>query len=289
MKLKAYAKINLTLDVTGRREDGYHTLDTVMQSVSVWDEVEIKRIGKPGIRLFCNREYLPVDTKNTAFRAAQYFFQHCGLEGYGLSISIRKYIPSRAGMGGGSADAAAVLYGLNQMFKTNLPLSTLVELGAKVGADVPFCVVGGTCRCQGIGEQVEPVSPMPSCWLVVCKPPAGMSTPRAYALIDQFPLSRERATEKMLPLLEGADLRRIGEGLANRFDETMKLPQVREIKREMLAAGAFGASMTGSGSAVFGIFSSEEEARACMQRLEGKGRLFLARPLTRGWDPLEDK
>ncbi len=95
-------------------------------------------------------------------------------------------------MGGGSADAAAVLYGLNQMFKTNLPLSTLVELGAKVGADVPFCVVGGTCRCQGIGEQVEPVSPMPSCWLVVCKPPAGMSTPRAYALIDQFPLSRGR-------------------------------------------------------------------------------------------------
>ncbi|MFR6279294.1 MAG: 4-(cytidine 5'-diphospho)-2-C-methyl-D-erythritol kinase, partial [Acutalibacter sp.] len=113
MKLRAYAKINLTLDVTGRREDGYHTLDTVMQTVSVWDEVEIKKINKPGIRLFCNREYLPVDTKNTAFRAAQYFFERCGITGQGLSIHIRKYIPSRAGMGGGSADAAAVLHGLN--------------------------------------------------------------------------------------------------------------------------------------------------------------------------------
>lgn len=284
MKLKAYAKINLTLDVTGRREDGYHTLDTVMQTISVWDEVEIKKINKPGIRLFCNREYLPVDTKNTAFRAAQYFFEHCGITGQGLAINIRKYVPSRAGMGGGSADAAAVLHGLNQMFKTNLPLETLVTLGARVGADVPFCVVGGTCRCQGIGEQVQKVSPLPDCWLVVCKPPAGMSTPRAYALIDQFPISRTQATEKMVSLLSGGDLRRIGEAVANRFDETMKLQQVREIKRVMQNAGAFGSSMTGSGSAVFGIFDSEATARECMQQLEGKGRLYLARPLPYGWE-----
>lgn len=289
MKLKAYAKINLTLDVTGRREDGYHTLDTVMQSISVWDEVEIKKITKPGIRLFCNREYLPVDTKNTAFRAAQYFFQHCGITGQGLAINIRKYIPSRAGMGGGSADAAAVLHGLNQMFRANLDRNTLVELGAKVGADVPFCVVGATCRCRGIGEQVEPVSHIPDCWILLCKPPAGMSTPRAYALIDQFPLSRAQSTEKMVGLLEAGDLRRIGEGLANRFDETMKLQQVREIKRLMVACGAYGSSMTGSGSAVFGIFDSEATARACMQQLEGKGRMYLARPLDYSWEPSLDK
>ena len=141
MKLKAYAKINLTLDITGRREDGYHTLDTVMHSVSVWDEVEIKKINKPGIRLFCNREYLPVDTKNTAFRAAQYFFERCGITGQGLSIHIRKYIPSRAGMGGGSADAAAVLHGLNQMFRAGLPLEALVELGGAV--DVIACASHG--------------------------------------------------------------------------------------------------------------------------------------------------
>ena len=225
-----------------------------------------------------------MDTKNTAFRAAQYFFEHCGITGQGLAINIRKYVPSRAGMGGGSADAAAVLHGLNQMFKTNLPLETLVTLGARVGADVPFCVVGGTCRCQGIGEQVQKVSPLPDCWLVVCKPPAGMSTPRAYALIDQFPISRTQATEKMVSLLSGGDLRRIGEAVANRFDETMKLQQVREIKRVMQNAGAFGSSMTGSGSAVFGIFNSEATARECMQQLEGKGRLYLARPLPYGWE-----
>ena len=284
MKVKAYAKINLTLDVTGRRPDGYHTLDTIMQSVSVWDEVEIKKTSKPGIRVFCNREYLPVDTKNTAFRAAQYFLEHCGITGQGISLSLRKYIPSRAGMGGGSADAAAVLHGLNQMFHTGLSQGALLSLGGTARADVTFCVVGGTCRCQGVGEQVEPVAPLPACWVLLCKPPAGMSTPRAYALIDQFPLSRERGTERMLPLLAGGDLRRIGEALANRFDETMKLQQVREIKRVMLSAGALGASMTGSGSAVFGLFTSEEAARACMQRLEGKGRLYLGCPLDRGWD-----
>ena len=152
MKLKAYAKINLTLDITGRREDGYHTLDTVMHSVSVWDEVEIKRINKPGIRLFCNREYLPVDTKNTAFRAAQYFFERCGITGQGLSIHIRKYIPSRAGMGGGSADAAAVLHGLNQMFRAGLPLEALVELGGAV--DVIACASHGVLSGPAV-ERIE--------------------------------------------------------------------------------------------------------------------------------------
>lgn len=173
MKLKAYAKINLTLDITGRREDGYHTLDTVMHSVSVWDEVEIKRINKPGIRLFCNREYLPVDTKNTAFRAAQYFFERCGITGQGLSIHIRKYIPSRAGMGGGSADAAAVLHGLNQMFRAGLPLEALVELGAKVGADVPFCVVGGACRCRALGNRWKRCPCCQSAGWCCASPPQG--------------------------------------------------------------------------------------------------------------------
>ena len=136
---------------------------------------------------------------------------------------------------------------------------------------------------------MQKVSPLPDCWLVVCKPPAGMSTPRAYALIDQFPISRTQATEKMVSLLSGGDLRRIGEAVANRFDETMKLQQVREIKRVMGNSGALGASMTGSGSAVFGIFDSEAAARACMQQLEGKGRLYLARPLPRSWDYAPEK
>lgn len=172
MKVKAYAKINLTLDITGRREDGYHLLDTVMQSVSLFDELELERGKEPGIRLRCDREYLPLDTKNTAFRAARYFFEYCGLQKEGLTVSIQKHIPSRAGMGGGSADGAAVLLALNEIYGAKLSLEALMGLGAKVGADVPFCIHGGTCRCTGVGELVQPAPELPDCFLVICKPPA---------------------------------------------------------------------------------------------------------------------
>ncbi len=282
MKLKAYGKINLTLDVTGKREDGFHLLDTVMQSVSVWDEVELTPGGEPGIRLRCDRGYLPTDTKNTAYRAAALFFQHCGIKGEGLTISLRKHIPTRAGMGGGSADAAAVLFGLDRLYETRLGLPVLLELGGQIGADVPFCIHGGTCRCTGLGEKLEPVPPLPDCFLVICKPPAGMSTPRAYALLDQYPLSQAQATPRLVEALEAGDLRQTGRALSNRFDETMKLSQVRAIKRLMLSAGALGAMMTGSGSAVYGIFDRVEKAKNCMRLLERKGEVFLSRPRDHG-------
>ncbi len=198
MKINAYGKINLTLDVVGRREDGYHLLDTVMQTISVWDELEIQHSRQPGVHLQCNRESLPTDSKNTAFRAAKFFLEDRGLQNEGVYIFIKKHIPSRSGMGGGSADAAAVLRGLNEMYETKLSAEKLMELGVKVGADVPFCVIGGAARCTGTGAQVEPIAPMPECWLVVCKPPTGMSTPRAYALLDQYPLSSVQATPRML-------------------------------------------------------------------------------------------
>ena len=280
MKVKAYAKINLTLDVTGRREDGYHLLDTVMQSVSLWDEVEITPLREPVVRLRSNKKYLPTDTKNTAYRAAALFFRHTGLENAGAEISLRKKIPSRAGLGGGSADAAAVLRGLNELFETRLDIPALMELGSEIGADVPFCVHGGACRCTGTGEQVEPVSPMPDCFLVICKPPAGISTPRAYALLDQYPVSHAQATEKMVRALEAGDLRLIGKTLSNRFEETMKLMQSKAAEKVMLSAGALGAMMTGSGSAVYGIFEKEAAAKSCMELLESHGEFFLTRPCT---------
>ena len=287
MKIKAYAKINLSLDVTGRREDGFHTLDTVMQSVTLYDEVELKREKEPGVRLRCSKDYLPTDKRNTAYRAAQFFLEHCGITEEGVSLSIRKRIPSRAGMGGGSADAAAVLLGLDQLFETHLGLPALMELGARVGADVPFCVHGGTCRCTGIGEVVEPVAPMPHCYLAICKPPAGMSTPRAYALLDDYPQTRNFGTPRMLSALEKGDLGRVAAALSNRFDETMRLTQVRQIKRMMLAAGALGAMMTGSGSAVYGLFDTKEKAENCLGVLEGRGKLYLCSPCAGGAEPLE--
>ncbi len=280
MKIKAYGKINLTLDITGKRKDGYHTLDTVMQSVSLYDEVEITRSAEPGVRLRCDREYLPVNEKNTAYRAADLFLSHCGLQGKeGVELSIRKALPSRAGMGGGSADAAAVLRGLNQLYGAGLDDAHLMELGSQIGADVPFCIHGGTCRCTGIGELLEPAPQLPDCFLVICKPPAGISTPRAYALLDQYPSTRVRATPKMLEALAAGDLRLIGKCLSNRFEETMRLMQVKAIKKSMLSAGAFGSEMTGSGSAVFGIFDTEERAKNCLALLAEKGDAFLARPM----------
>ncbi|MCI8386451.1 MAG: 4-(cytidine 5'-diphospho)-2-C-methyl-D-erythritol kinase [Acutalibacter sp.] len=278
MKVKAFGKINLTLDVLGRRRDGYHLLDTVMQTVSIWDELEIQTGGERGVRLECNRESLPLDSKNTVYRAAKFFLEDQGLVNEGLTIYIHKFIPSRSGMGGGSADAAAVLRGLNEMYGAGLSDEKLMELGAKVGADVPFCVTGGAARCTGTGTEVSPAPMMPECWLVVCKPPAGMSTPRAYALLDQYPLSSTQATPRMMDALEAGNLRRVAKGLANRFDETIRMAQVRGVKRAMLGIGALGAMMTGSGSGVYGIFETEQQAKAAMKGLEGLGKVFLVRP-----------
>ncbi|ANU54818.1 4-(cytidine 5'-diphospho)-2-C-methyl-D-erythritol kinase [Acutalibacter muris] len=278
MKINAYGKINLTLDVVGRREDGYHLLDTVMQTISVWDELEIQHSRQPGVHLQCNRESLPTDSKNTAFRAAKFFLEDRGLQNEGVYIFIKKHIPSRSGMGGGSADAAAVLRGLNEMYETKLSAEKLMELGVKVGADVPFCVIGGAARCTGTGAQVEPIAPMPECWLVVCKPPTGMSTPRAYALLDQYPLSSIQATPRMLEAMAVGSLKRIGRSLANRFDETLRMAPVRALKRAMTDAGALGAMMTGSGSSVYGIFETEQRAREAMEQMVGMGKIFLAKP-----------
>lgn len=280
MRVRAYGKINLTLDVLGRRRDGYHLLDTVMQTVSIWDELEIQQSHEPGIHLQCNRESLPLDSKNTVYRAVKLFMEDQGLLNEGVSVFIRKYIPSRSGMGGGSADAAAVLRGLNEMFRTNLSAEKLMEIGERIGADVPFCVVGGAARCTGTGAEVSPAPAMPKCWLVVCKPPVGMSTPRAYALLDQYPLSSTPATPRMMDALAAGNLREIGRNVSNRFDETLQLAQVQTIKRILMESGALGAMMTGSGSSVYGIFENEQTARSAMERLDGQGRVFLAQPCT---------
>ena len=280
MKLKAYAKINLTLDVTGRREDGYHTLDTVMQTVSVWDEVEIKKINKPGIRLFCNREYLPVDTKNTAFRAAQYFFEHCGITGQGLAINIRKYVPSRAGMGGGSADAAAVLRALNRAYDSPLSIPALCELGAQVGSDVPFCVMGGTALVEGRGELLTRLSPAPEFFLVVCKPDFSVSTPELYQALDETFIEKRPDQKAMQLNLQKGDLLGIGGSLCNVFEPVVmqKHFDINYIRSMMYTYGAYGAQMTGSGSAVFGIYDSFEYATVACTMLKDKySQIFLAK------------
>lgn len=279
MEIKAYAKINLTLDITGKRADGYHTIETVMQSVGLSDTITILESWPGEIKLETNKGYLPADRKNTAWQAAELFFQRTGIQS-GVRIKIDKAIPGRAGMGGGSADAAAVLKGMNTLFRANLSREALLEMGEKIGADVPFCLVGGTCRCYGIGEKLEPVYPMPKCELLICKPPTGVSTPRAYAMADRYPPARQQYTQRMVSALRTGSIHSVARALNNRFEDTMRLQQVQEIKRIMLVAGALNAQMTGSGSAVFGIFLSRDIARSCAQKLQPYGELFLTSPRT---------
>lgn len=274
---RAYAKINLTLDITGKREDGYHSIESVMQAIDLYDEVDVQPNDSGSIQVATNRRYLPLDEKNTAYRAAKHFFAHTGIQA-GVTIFLDKHIPGRAGLGGGSADAAAVLYALDEIFETALPTHTLLEIGKLVGADVPFCLMGGTCLCTGIGETLTPLPPMPDCTILLCKPPAGMSTPRAYALVDQYPMPQTQNTPRMCAALENKNLKSVAAAMGNRFDEVLRMRPVREIERIMKEAGALNAVMTGSGSAVYGLFTKPALAQRCLHTLQDHGQTFLCSP-----------
>lgn len=279
MIVKAFAKINLSLDILGKRADGYHLLDMVMHSVSLCDTLTLTEM-KEGVTVSCDREGIPCGPENTVYRAAEAFYQYTERTP-GIQISIDKQIPSQAGLAGGSADAAAVLRALNLMHQTNLSMETLCEIGLTVGADVPFCVVGGAARVQGIGEKWRPVIPLPDCRIVICKPPLGVNTAEAYAKADeQGGTGRALYTKQVLHGLEQGDLSEIGSALGNAFSDLLPLPEVDIIRDHMLRDGAAGACMTGSGSAVYGLFASGDAAEQC-----GRGLLplypetFLCRPI----------
>lgn len=277
MRILTYAKINLTLDITGRRADGYHLLRMVMQSVSLGDRLTVEE-GGPGIQIRCGRADLPCDESNAAHKAAAAFFAYAGIKPH-LEIELEKTIPSQAGLGGGSADAAAVLHALNRMYRTDYPPETLCRIGLKVGADVPFCVVGGTALAEGIGERLTALSPLPRCFLVVCKPPVGVDTGKAYALSDSLGAGGA-FTDPMLRAIRSGSLPAVAAALGNDFERVVKLEEVAAVKQEMLAAGALGACMTGSGSAVYGIFEREAAAVACRSALSKKyAETFLCEPV----------
>lgn len=279
MEQEAFAKINLSLDITGRREDGFHTLDTVMQSVSLSDRVRLELDDTGEIALTCSKPHIPCDARNTAFRAAQLFLDATGLA-YGARIHIEKRIPDEAGLGGGSADAAAVLRMLNALTGEPLNTAELLFLAMRVGADVPFCVLNGTRRCGGIGEEMIPLAPMAHCGILLVKPPVGVSTPAAYRRCDEAPDDGVRYTGALVRAIEARDFGRIASSLGNRFDDALRLPEVEAIKERLRALGALGAQMTGSGSAVFGLFETEDDARrACAALGERYGAAFVAHPV----------
>lgn len=255
--ITAPAKINLTLDVTGRRANGYHTISSIMQSVSLSDTVYISK-SVSGISLDCTDKSIPCGERNIAYKAAREFFSYAGITG-GASVKIEKNIPAEAGLGGGSADAAAVIVGLNELFGTHLSPEQLCELGAKIGADVPFCTVGGTKLCQGIGEIISHVPPLENCFIVIAKGKSGISTKKAYTKIDSL-----ETKSADISLYDGslASVKEIG---WNVFEQVAENEDVPKLKKIIAECGAEYTAMSGSGSAVFGLFALSRKKSAAGQ------------------------
>ncbi len=280
----AYAKLNLTLDVTAKRDDGYHDMLMVMQTVSITDSVVLEQTGEKGIHAACNFRYIPTDERNLAVRAAGAFLDTIGEEKDGILIRMDKTIPVGAGMAGGSADAAAVLRGMNRLYGSRMNRRDLEKLGEQIGSDVAFCIAGGTSLARGRGEVLEDLTPMPDCAIVVCKPGFSISTPELFRKLDQIGLRTHPDTTGMLSALESGNLKEISMRMFNVFEEVedRRMRSETEIKHVLLDYGALGAVMTGTGSAVFGVFSDETAAETCAVHLRSEHKFCrVARPTGR--------
>lgn len=276
----AFAKLNLTLDVLGKRKDGYHNLQSVMQTISIRDDVEIDvGTGKPW-KLLCSLEGIPTDETNLAWKAAKVYCDAMGKDPGGLEIRILKRIPSGAGLGGGSADAAAVLRALNRHYGEPLSILALAELGAQVGSDVPFCTIGGTAMVEGRGELLRKLPDMPDCVFVVCKPDFSVSTPELYRKIDEVAIAHHPDNRAMESALLAGDLGAVAENVYNVFDPvvTAEHLELNYIKSIFHSYGALAQQMTGSGSAVFAIMDSFEYAAvACNMLKDNYPQVFIAK------------
>lgn len=278
ISLRAYAKVNLTLDVVGRRPDGYHLLSSIMQSISLADTVNLQKRPQ-GIVIHSTSPGLPLDESNICWRAFTSFLRWTGVEG-GVEIRVTKGIPMAAGLGGASADAAAVLLGLNKLYATGLSLAQLQEIGAGVGADVPFCLQGGTCLVQGIGEMVTPLASFPRATLVVVKPGVDVLTAEVYRRL-QPSAHGTKYTARLQQLLQaGVGVSELAGALGNALETVTEVlvPEVALWKERFLAYGAHEAGMSGSGPSVFGLFSSEEQALHFQNRFSGQAQIFVAEP-----------
>lgn len=268
MRLKALAKINLGLDVLRRREDGYHEVCMVMQTLSLYDRIIIRKLEEQEIQVKTNLFYVPENENNLVYQAAQILMDECGLK-HGIYIDLQKFIPVAAGMAGGSSDAAAVLYGMNRMFRLNLSQQRLMELGLKIGADVPYCVMRGTALAEGIGEKLTPLAPMPICKVLVAKPPICVSTKFVY---ENLKLDKTTVHPRIDLLVEGlreGNLQKIASHMGNVLESVTipHYPVIAQIREEMLRYGAINAMMSGSGPTVFGLFEDEAQAQKAYQSL----------------------
>lgn len=282
MRLQAFAKINLGLDVLGKREDGYHEVRMIMQTIRMYDQLDMRKSVEPGIHLTTNKKYIPVDENNLVWRAAKLMMDTCGII-EGVSIHLHKVIPVAAGMAGGSSDAAATLVGMNRLFHCGLSKEKLMELGVQIGADVPYCVLRGTALAEGIGEKLTVLPPMPDCWILIGKPGISVSTKYVYTTLDLNTDTVHSDIDGMKKALEDGNLYGITERMGNVLQDVTipAYPEVERIKEQMKTLGAVNAMMSGSGPTVFGIFDNEEKAQEACQKLRESGscqQVFLTVP-----------
>lgn len=283
----AYAKLNLYLDVIGKREDGYHNIESLMQAVTLRDDMEIQIGTKQPWLIDSDRDDVPTNEANLCWKAAEVFFEATGENPDGLTVHILKRIPMGAGLGGGSADAAALLRALDVHFGKPLSLDALCKLGAKVGSDVPFCVLGGTAIVEDKGQLLFPIIHGPQLYYVICKPEESVSTKNMYDLLDAQNYQPAAGTKRIVNGIRNHNYAQIAKNLYNVFEPLCmeQVPEIGKIKQQLKQYGALGAQMTGSGSAVFGLFDSfEKAAEACETLHEKYPQTFLA---TNGEQELE--
>lgn len=280
MKVRAAAKINLLLDVVGTLPDGYHSLNMIMQSVDCYDYVRVDRISGNKIKIVTEDKRIPTDEKNIAYKAAKAFFEYNKItEDCGIEIEIEKHIPMAAGLAGGSADGAAVIFCLNELFKTELSHFTLCEIGEKVGADIPFSLTGGTAYCTDKGGVIAPLPSFEDCYIVLCKPDMDVSTPNAYKLIDEAYRIRHADTTSMLYALKNRDKELVYSKAKNVFEQVVEVPKRPYIKTAMKKCGASLSMMSGSGPTVFGVFENLESAQKCTDLLKKEfTQVYITKP-----------
>lgn len=272
IRLKARAKINLGLDVLGKREDGYHKVRMVMQTIGIYDRLILTKIPEEEIRITSNLAFLPVNENNLIYKAIKLLKDEYHFPG-GVSVDLNKFIPVAAGMAGGSTDAASTMFGVNRLFGLNLSMGKMMELGVRLGADVPYCVMRGTALAEGIGEKLTRITPVPHMWILIAKPQINVSTRLVYEQLDMGGIQKHPDIDGIIRAIEAQDVVRIAQSMGNVLENvTVPLyPVIETIKQDMLSHGAINAMMSGSGPTVFGIFPDEQTTLACQAFLKKKG------------------
>ena len=292
MKLRDFAKINLGLDVIRRREDGYHDVRMIMQTIQMYDQLEMEKKGSKGIALTANLSYIPVNENNLVYKAAKLLMDQYQIQ-EGVSIHLNKFIPVAAGMAGGSSDAAAALVGMNKLFRLGMSKEELMKVGVKIGADVPYCIMRGTALSEGIGEKLTALPSLPACYILIGKPGVSVSTKFVYTNLKLDEKTKHPDIDGMLDALQRQDLYGITDRMENVLESVTvpAYPVIQEIKDHMKAHGALNALMSGSGPTVFGIFDDKKKAEFACEKLKESGltrQTFLTTAFNHGGTP-DDK